>query len=97
MFDRHVPSQTETKPESSLVEHFFHSSNLRLPFVWSFVRTADGHRNAYVIHAPLSSSRFFFAERAGSIIGAIKMGEEPKALFDHNISSDENILSLVDL
>ena len=31
-----------------------------------------------------------------SIIGAIKMGEEPKALFDHNISSDRNILSLGD-
>ena len=86
-----------SKARKFSVGHFFHSSNLRLPFVWSFVRTAaDGHRNAYVIHAPLSSSRFFFAERAGSIIGAIKMGEEPKALFDHNISSDENILSLVD-
>ena len=75
--------------ESFLVEHISLSSNHRLPFVWS---PSVGHRNACVIHAlPFLSPRMI-----GSIIGAIKMGEEPKALFDHNISSDGKALGLAE-
>ena len=43
----------------------------------------------------MRNSRPLF-QRAAPIIGAIKMGEEPKALFDHNISSDGVILSQVE-
>ena len=58
--------------ESSLVGQFF----LRICdcLLFGAKLTADGHRNAYVIHA--RSVLFSFSPR--SIIGAIKMGEEPK-------------------
>ena len=79
------------KAESFPVGRFFLRIFDRLLFGAPLsVGRTDGRPTSECIRnsRPSFSLFSFLFRRDGSIIGAIKMGEEPKALFDHNISSD---------